>query len=236
MLARLDEQGARLSRALSQGLIARGQRLRDLARALPRPETLVEQAGQRLDLWAERLPAALGRATGVKRARFNTLAAHIRPRLLGALIEQSGRALAGWSARLSPALERRAGQGRRDLDRLQGRLQPEVLERDLSRKRAEFARLERRLVMASGAQVEGWRQRLDGLERMRATLGYGETLRRGFAVVRGEDQQVLTSRAEAEGHAVLEIEFHDGRLVTGGKGGPAKKAKTPPKPEQGSLF
>ncbi|TMV81699.1 hypothetical protein FGG78_24720, partial [Thioclava sp. BHET1] len=111
LLANLDQQGARLSRALSQGLIARGQRLRDLARALPRPETLVEQAGQRLDLWAERLPAALGRATGVKRARFNTLAAHIRPRLLGTLIEQSGRALAGWSARLSPALERRAGQG-----------------------------------------------------------------------------------------------------------------------------
>ena len=40
LLATLDGQGARLSRAVAQGVSQRGQRLRDLARALPRVEAL----------------------------------------------------------------------------------------------------------------------------------------------------------------------------------------------------
>lgn len=42
LMAYLDQQHARMSRALSQGLVQRGQRLRDLSRALPRPDNLLE--------------------------------------------------------------------------------------------------------------------------------------------------------------------------------------------------
>ena len=47
LLATLDGQGARLSRAVAQGVSQRGQRLRDLARALPRVESLTGPARQR---------------------------------------------------------------------------------------------------------------------------------------------------------------------------------------------
>jgi exodeoxyribonuclease VII large subunit len=64
------------------------------------------------------------------------------------------------------------------------------------------------------------------------TLGYAETLRRGYAVVRG-DGAVVTTKAGAEKAAALEIEFADGRLALGGK---ARARKTDGGPEQGSLF
>ncbi|MEL6102046.1 MAG: exodeoxyribonuclease VII large subunit, partial [Pseudomonadota bacterium] len=65
LMAWLDGQGARMSAALSQGLQRRGQRLADLARVLPRPETLVETPRQRLDVLGDRLGPAL--IAGVQR-------------------------------------------------------------------------------------------------------------------------------------------------------------------------
>lgn len=83
---------------------------------------------------------------------------------------------------------------------------------------------------------------------MRQTLGYTETLRRGYAVVRGGDGDVVTTKiAAGKAGGALEIEFADGVLTVGGGGAapsgsgtppkakPARKPK-PPAPEQGSLF
>jgi exodeoxyribonuclease VII large subunit len=75
--------------------------------------------------------------------------------------------------------------------------------------------------------------RLEALDRTRVTLGYAETLKRGYAVVRG-DGAVVTSKAGAEQAAVLEIEFRDGRLLVGGRAG--KRAKGEGESGQGSLF
>ncbi len=214
LLAAVDGFGARLGRAAGQGLLTRNQRLRDLARALPKPETLVGTASQRLDLWSGRLPAALGAATGRKRAAFNSTAAHIRPRMLQSVIERGRERLAYRAARLAP----------------------ETLARDVTRKSEALEALIRRLTIAANAQTESWRARLDGLDRMRMTLGYHETLKRGFAVVYG-DGHVVTSKAAAEAAAALEIEFHDGRLSPGGSAPrpSARKPKEEP-PEQGNLF
>ncbi|MCX8508224.1 MAG: exodeoxyribonuclease VII large subunit, partial [Rhodobacteraceae bacterium] len=84
--------------------------------------------------------------------------------------------------------------------------------------------------------------RLAALERMRQTLGYGETLKRGYAVVRA-GARVVTARAAAQAEGALEVEFHDGRLavlVTEGDALPAKprplRDKTAGGADQGSLF
>ncbi|ODM41541.1 exodeoxyribonuclease VII large subunit, partial [Cereibacter johrii] len=60
LLAGLDGQGARLSRCAAETIRRRDQRLRDLARALPRLESLVAGPSQRFDLWSGRLSGALG--------------------------------------------------------------------------------------------------------------------------------------------------------------------------------
>ncbi len=74
LVATLDALGARQSRAVAQGAMVRGQRLRDLARALPRLDALLAQPAQRLDLWAGRLGGALGMAAARKRAAFERAA------------------------------------------------------------------------------------------------------------------------------------------------------------------
>ncbi|WP_372887563.1 exodeoxyribonuclease VII large subunit, partial [Shimia sp.] len=68
LLVWTGEQGNRLTRALSDALARREQRLRDLSRALPRAETLLQGPAQRLDAAGESLPRAL--QAGVQRRRL----------------------------------------------------------------------------------------------------------------------------------------------------------------------
>ena len=90
-----------------------------------------------------------------------------------------------------------------------------------------------RLEAAPAARFTRLRDRMEALDRTRATLGYAATLKRGYAVVRG-DGAVVTSKAAAEKAAALEIEFRDGRLLVGGR--PGKRGKGDGESGQGSLF
>ena len=67
------------------------------------------------------------------------------------------------------------------------------------------------------------------------TLSYKATLGRGYAVVRAEGE-VITTKSQASGHTVLEIEFADGRLQTGTQGKASTKKPKQAPPDQGSLF
>ena len=67
----------------------------------------------------------------------------------------------------------------------------------------------------SGAILGGVADRrrgLSGLERLLDTLGYKATLRRGYAVVRGDGVPVALAGA-ASGLDKLEIEFSDGKIA-----------------------
>ncbi|MWD30097.1 exodeoxyribonuclease VII large subunit, partial [Aquicoccus sp. SCR17] len=134
-----------------------------------------------------------------------------------------------------PALLRLVEARREALGRRADRLSIAPIERDLERKTQRFREAERALDRAGRRQVEGWADRLEGLERLRETLGYKATLRRGYAVVHSE-AGLVTRKAEAEAATGLEIEFADGRVkIGGGSAAPKRKAGTKP-PEQGSLF
>ena len=216
LLAQMDSTGARLARALAQGFAQRRQRAADLARALPRAESLTEPARQRLDLWADRLPRALGLTVTRRRARLAELAATTRPAALARLTAQTRQRLEALTARLAPALARQlADAARRNADQ-----------------RRRLTDLALRLEAAPLARLATLRDRLETRDRLRQTLGHMETLKRGYAVVRG-DGQVVTSKAAAETAASLELQFHDGRLTLGAR--PPRRGKEPP-PGQGSLF
>ena len=212
LLAWVDDQHARLTRAATGAVDQRKQRLRDLSRALPNLETMLDTPRQRLDRASERLPDALTRAAQVKRLRLSEISGSLRPAALARLI----------------------GEAQSKLSERTNRLRPDLLSRDIERKKSDLAQIAGRLGRVSQGQVDSWRKRMDALERIRQTLGYKETLNRGYAVVRG-DGDVVTSKAKAKKSAVLEIEFQDGRYKVGAA--PARKAKpkeTPP--DQGSLF
>jgi len=240
LLAAVDGLGARAVRAAVTGVGLRGQRLRDLGRALPRLDSLVQGPAQRLDLWGGRLGAALGMAAARKRQVFNARAGLVRPELLLGLVAHRRRDLGERAARLDVLAERRAERMRARLEALAGRLAPSLArvvgdaERDVRKGRERLAGLAERLEAAPAARFALMDQRLEALDRTRVTLGYAETLKRGFAVVRG-DGAVVTSKVAAERAAALEIEFADGRVAVAGRAKP-RKAGDPPEGGQGSLF
>jgi len=237
LLAWVETAGGRLSRAVTLGLGGGRQRLGDLSRGLPRLEAVLDGPRQRLDAASDRLGPSLRAATQTRRLQLERLSARLQPGLDRAVAGKRatlGRAGAG----LSPMrLSAQAGRGRADLMRLTGRLsagrQAERLETGRARLQTAMARFQ---VSAAG-RLQQRRERLAALERMRQTLGYRETLRRGYAVVRaGAD--VVTGRAEAARAGRLEIEFGDGRLdvVASGEAKPRGRKGPGQGPDQGSLF
>ena len=223
LLAALDSLAARLTRGLVQGLTGRAQRLRDLGRALPRIETLVATPRQRLDAGATRLGAALGLAVARKRGGFDRLAGRMQPAALRALVGRQHDLLQARGARVVRAVA--VGQERRveRLANLASRLAPALdrLLTDAARRtgegRAKLDGLAARLEAAPAARLVRLSDRLEALDRTRLTLGYAQTLRRGYAVIRG-DGAVVTGKAAAERATVLEVEFQDGRLSLGPRG------------------
>ena len=215
LLAWTDEQGARMRRALTAAVGQRQQRLRDLARALPQPDSLLDSPRQRLDYLAERLPSALSAAAGRKRLRLTE--ASLRPGVLTRRLAEDRRRLDALSDRLAPALARRTQDARRNLTQTSRGLRAEALAQRVDLQGERLGTVLRRLSDRAGRQQSERRARLDALDRLRETLGYVETLKRGYAVVRG-DGQVVTTKDAAARAAALEIEFADGRLDVTRKG------------------
>ncbi len=216
LLAWVDEQGARMTRALQQGVSQRGQRLRDLARAMPRAETLLETPRQRLDRAGDSLPRALRNTVDTRRLKLSETSAGLRPSSLRRMVEGK----------------------RSELGRRADRLTVRPIERDIERKKERLASLNQRFKSAADAQMTSWTTKLDGLERLRQTLGYEATLERGYAVVWDGDTVVKTAKVAAKTDA-LEIQFADGRHKVGEEVTSVAKKSTKPKAaskDQGSLF
>ncbi len=235
LIAWLDGQDARMRQALSQGLSRREQRLRDMARALPRPETLLETPRQLVDTRAARLGPALFAGVQRRKLRLSDISGSLRPVTLRRSVDVEKRRLQDTSQRLTPALERAVAVKRDQLTTRLGRFRPQMLAQDFGRKSERFVDVVARLSETGLRTLDTLRQRLEALGRLNETLSYKATLARGFAVVRS-DGKVVTDSKVAKAAAALEIEFVDGRVEVGnGSGGKPRKSKPKP-PEQGSLF
>ncbi|PRY94013.1 exodeoxyribonuclease VII large subunit [Donghicola tyrosinivorans] len=230
----LDGQGARLTRGLERDLTQRGQRLRDLSRALPRPERLVETARQRLDYAGDRLPAALRRGVDRHRLALSDLSGSLRPATLRRAVAHEAQRVANAATRLTPAQTRLIAARSEALSARAARLRPEALVADITRKQTELDRLTQRLIDAQSRLARQQQDRITAASRLLDTLSYRKTLERGYAVVRSGDE-VITSTEQAKAATCLEIEFADGRFAVGSAPAKSRKSKDEP-PQQGSLF
>ncbi|MEM9319714.1 MAG: exodeoxyribonuclease VII large subunit [Pseudomonadota bacterium] len=208
LLSAVATLGSRLGRAISAATGQRRQRLGDLARALPRPDALLETPRQRLDRQSDALGPALLRNVQIKR--------------------QTARDL---SAALQPALERGIAAKRLQLGRATGRLSLGRLTDRVAMMRRDLARIDLTSGLARG--IEARAKALANAARLLQSLGYKETLKRGYAVIRAEGR-IVTETRTANKAARLEIEFADGEVSV--SAGSAKRSGKPPKPGQGDLF
>ncbi len=191
--AHLATLEARLLRAGAQAVVARRQRLSDLARAVPRPEALIAPSAQRFDQWAERFPGSLRALLAAKRQEMRSTSAGLRPATILMQIDKA-------RERLADRADRAARANRTQINRLQ--------------------------------------TELASLERLRQSLGYPATLRRGYAVVRDGADNLLTSAASAAKATELQIEFSDD-IITALPAKPVRSKRaspTEPPAGQGSLF
>ena len=221
LLGWVENQGARMANATSRAVQLRRQRLGDVARALPRPDTLLETPRQRLDRVSDRLPNAL--ISGVQRRKLtlSERAASLRPATLRSLVEARKDRLKNLSSRLT--------------------LRP--IQQDTARKRDALDRISKRLNAAQTSRIERQKDRLSATARQLEILSYKATLSRGYAVVRDGDA-LVTNTADARAAAALSIEFADGTVEIGASAAAPKKTaskpatpKSPKTPgEQGSLF
>ena len=210
LIAWTREQEARLLRCVQQAVERRRQRLSDLSRILPRPETLLSDPRQRLDRAEARLGAALERSAARKRKDFEALAGALRPAALRARVADARRRLDERGGRLAPALARDVALHRERLGKVRLRAEPLILR--LGREREALLRAGAALDRCEAQGRTRRQDRLDALGRMLETLSYQATLARGYAVVRDAGGEVVTDAVAARAEASLEIEFRDGRV------------------------
>ena len=217
LVLQLDGLLGRLDHGLDRRLQGLAQRLEGLARGLPRPETLLALASQRLDDLGERLdlrgPDELVRLQGERlAARAERLGELVRDRLRRAVAD-----LACQADRLAPDLVRAR------LDQLAPRLE---------RERAALA-------AAMGGARERLAQRLDVQARQLEALSHARVLERGYAIVKSQGSgHVVPRLADLDGESELAILFADGELAVRRADAPARgrRARARTAPDQGRLL
>jgi exodeoxyribonuclease VII large subunit len=208
----VDQQGARLSASLSNGLSQRQQRLRDLSRGLPQKDSLLDGPRQRFDTWAERLPVALRQAVARKELALSRASGALRPSVLRGRLDRANDRFQNAARGLNADVVARDIARKSDrLTQAARGLRSDVIRRDITRKLDRLDAMTARLAARAQSDQAARLARLDGLDRLRETLGYQATLERGYAVVRA-DGAVVTSAQAAKKAASLEIQFADGRL------------------------
>ncbi len=222
LLAQVETLSARRLRAMQRGLRVARERMAQTARLLPKPEIILAEKRQRLDIAAERLPRGPAAAFREKTQMLHLIAERL-PRALSARTAQAHSALAASRASLRPAA-------------LQARLRDAGTACDTRSKR---------LHAAAPRNAARKREGLNALARTLNSLSYLRVLDRGFTVVRGGDGKIIADPRIISGGDPLSIEFKDRQTVTATAGeGTApvpKKRKPAPKPkrsppEQTDLF
>lgn len=127
------------------------------------------------------------------------------------LVAMQAQRLDSISDRLPRALSIVSNNKRSLLLQTSAGLRPQVLKLKLVERTELINRFVKNIKSNIKIKIQHHQSALEGLERIRQTLGYEATLRRGYTVVRDQDGKLVTSVKKAEIKKVLEIEFQDGK-------------------------
>ncbi len=261
LVAQLASLGARLRSCSTRQMDHRRHVVRSLVRALPSLDQLLALPRRRFDEAASGLGRGLERTTVVKRRSFERAASGLRLELLVNRIAQQRQRLADRAGRSDRCLERQMLKEHNRLGRAGASLAaiPARLLGHLQKEGQHLRSLGRHADTAISHTLLRSRSAITAQDRVLQSLSYKNVLKRGFAVVRGEDDRPLTRAAGVDAGQVLSLEFADGRVAAvagagteqsagdagaGGKGpvssAPKRRAATPETvqnaPKQGSLF
>ena len=265
--AQLASLHARLRGCSTRQMDHRRQMVRSLVRALPSLDQLLALPRRRFDEAATGLGRGLERTTVVKRRSFERAASGLRLELLVNRVVQQRQRLAERIARSERCLERHMLKEHNRLGRASVSLAalPARLIGHLQREGQHLRSLGRHADTAISHKLLRSRSAITAQDRVLQSLSYKNVLKRGFAVVRDEDDRPVTRAEGLQPGRLLSLEWADGRVaaVTGEAGevegvpsvapAPGKKRASKPEtapsasrqapqpeetpvPKQGSLF
>ncbi|MBN8949735.1 MULTISPECIES: exodeoxyribonuclease VII large subunit [unclassified Rhizobium] len=255
--AQLASLAARLQGGVGRQMDQRRQAVRALLRALPSLDQILALPRRRFDEAAAGLGRGLELNTLNKRRSFERAASQLRPDILSNRIAERRQQLSERMTRAERTIERMLDRSRARIERADAVFAtlPSRLEAQTGRARDRLGNFVRQADTAIRHQLTRARSELVAQERILQSLSYKNVLKRGYAVVRDEDDRPVSLAAALSTGAAISIEFADGRIgaVTGDDGNvppsstpasgasPSKKravkpAETAAPPKQGSLF
>ncbi|MBY5749576.1 exodeoxyribonuclease VII large subunit [Rhizobium leguminosarum] len=236
---------ARLQGCMNRQMDQRRQSVRALMRALPSLDQLLALPRRRFDEAATGLGRGLELNTINKRRGFERVAAHLRPDVLSNRIAERRQTLNERMARAERMVERLIDRSKSRVDRAEAILAslPARLKTQTDRGRDRLGNLSRHADTAVRHQLTRARAELSAQDRVLQSLSYKNVLKRGYAVIRDEDNNPVSQAAQLSAGMGIAIEFADGRvgaMTTEGGTPPAgakKRSIRPADPsKQGSLF
>ncbi len=246
--AQLAQLSARLQGSTTRQMDHRRQAVRALMRALPSLDQLLALPRRRFDEVAAGLGRGLELNTLNKRRSFEKTAAHLRPDMLSNRIAEKRQMLAERMTRAERTVERLLDRSKSRVGRADAVFAslPARLRTQTSRMRDRLANLSRNADTAVRHQLARARGDLQAQERILQSLSYKNVLKRGYAVIRDEENRPVSQAAMLSAGAGISIEFSDGRIgaITTEGGEPpasarkrgAKSSEPAAPPKQGSLF
>ena len=250
--AQLAGLSARLSSSMSRQMDNRRQGVRALVRALPSLDQLLALPRRRFDEAASGLGRGLELNTLNKRRSFERTASGLRPDVLAHGLKQQRQRIQERMQRAESLVERRLLQAQSRVSSSDSSLRalPARLLGQLERQRERVAGAARRTDTAVLHRMSQNRSGIAAHDRILQSLSYKNVLRRGYAVIRDDENRPLTRAATVTSGAALSIEFADGIVsaIATGEGGPTEEGvssapkKKPAKAPisgpagQGSLF
>jgi exodeoxyribonuclease VII large subunit len=220
LMVAVAERQRQLIAAMARMLDRNRRHLDGLARGLPRPQALLDEAAQRLDDRAENLRRMIGVYVERRRARLAEA---------GLKLKDPDRQLAEAGARLAVAVGGLRAAGAARLAEFRHALDRPT--RD--------ARLRRAVNHVTAAQA----RRLAGAGKLLESYSYQRVLERGYAVVRDRAGAVVKLAANTTRGMAASVQFADATVaaVLGGGAAPTlaptpKKRKRAPDGDQGSLL
>jgi exodeoxyribonuclease VII large subunit len=217
LIGQVEEDGLRLAQAVRRLGIEKKTALESLARGLGDPKRMLEERSQTLDNWADRLPRAAVNVTQQARARLNEASARlVSPR--EQLSEKRGR-LENAALRLDGAMKSALQMQQSRLDRAAAGLRPSDAKRDIARADKQIMDLGARLQGAVRNTLTREAEGLARYDRLLESYSYRNVLKRGFAVVRDGDGNLVGKSSDLVVGQTYDLEMGDGITpVTAGEG------------------
>ena len=207
----LDKIVNRQWQQLKQKLLISEQRLVDISRLMPRSEELCALQSQRLDVASERLPRGLISLLQRNKLQSARVFAGLQPRFLQQVVQAQYERKTNYFQSLRAGFKKNLEAKSIKLQLKLSDLRSNDLHREIKTKELNLNRLTQRILNLGSNIIVPRLANLNNLDRLRETLGYKETLNRGYSVIRA-DGSVVTSVLEVIDNVELEVEFKDGRI------------------------